>query len=186
MGCALLRGMTRKPIRKKRITSQGKTVTIHKNSLLGWHLLSESKTLGYYHDSKKVVVGKKVEMQARPGWPNDMPSVCKQGMHASHQIQQTMKSAGPIMCRVLVEGDITNLEYGSDYTGGTYKLATHRNKFAGRFRTVLWMKKIPKRLWELYWTLDDRADPGVAKKLKDWARANGCPFVDHDSYGKLK
>lgn len=153
-----------------------------KQKRLGWHLINTALRL-YYGHLGKVAIGKKIEMKACTAY-HKMPSVCKQGMHASHVIHKTMKSAGPILCRVLIEGDIT--DYRLSNFDWRVRLDKAKDKFAGRYRTVLWMKKIPDHLWGLQWGLYDNTAPGVSKKLDDWARENDAPFVDHESFGKLK
>jgi hypothetical protein len=98
-----------------------KKKTANRNSRFGWHFLPEDLKLDY-GDGRKVEVGKKLSIGA-----NISPSACVSGMHASDKISQAASfNKGPVLCRVLVEGDID----------------TDNNKFCGRSRTVLWMKRI--------------------------------------------
>jgi hypothetical protein len=161
-----------------------------KNKRLGWHLIGEDSVT--YRGLLKVRVGQKLEMKTSGRVKHNLPSVCIQGMHASHVIHKTMKRAGTVLCRVLVEGDITDYELldevDFDRNGKTVYTAVrcgkYRDKFAGRYRTVLWKKELPTELQALEWDLDGYTGKGVAKKLRDWARENGAPYVDCDSYGK--
>lgn len=139
---------------------------------LGWHLIGAD--LKTKRDLQDVSVGVKLTMQH-----NDTvaPQTCSYGMHASDNISQALKySAGPVLCRVLVEGDIA-----SDY-----------DKFCGRHRTVIWMKEFDKKALvrilkaigaefshdmdrdQLAQRLKDRRTyNGVDAALEAWARDNG-------------
>lgn len=143
------------------------------DSKLGWHFLPSDRKLGY-SDDRVVKVGETLEASG-------VPYVCNRGMHASERPSHAAQfGKGPVLCRVLVEGDLDN---GND-------------KFCGRRRTVLWMKELSKKDMiailrnvgekfsssdESYYTKDDLVAhlaryPGndkLDKALVSWAKKNG-------------
>lgn len=152
-----------------------------KDRKYGWHFLPASKKLEYL-DGRDVRVGETLEMRATNNYYSGTePILCSQGMHASAKIADAANYCrGPVLCRVLVSGE---LKVGSD-------------KFVGRYRRVLWMRKVPKELakrWArqvgakisreqekdsaeyilyLGFAADDTA---MTKLVRQWARDNGCP-----------
>jgi len=150
------------------------------NKRLGWHFLPEDMTLGY-NDGRKAKVGKTLAMEM-PG----APTVCERGMHASDKISQAADfKKGPVLCRVEVWGDIH----------------VRSDKFCGRFRKVLWAKKIPKQIFSKIFKATGVCPLGTADEalvnalssaaymnpskvdsiLEDWAMKNGCDTARVDT-----
>ena len=93
--------------------------------MLAWHFLREDKRLGYY-DGRLVEVGVPLECKGDP-------VLCDNGMHGSVRLVDALRyAAGPIVCRVEIEGDVIE---GDD-------------KLCGRRRTVLWMLDATRILHE--------------------------------------
>ena len=93
--------------------------------MLVWHFLSEDKCLGY-GDGRVVEVGQTLECKGDP-------VLCDNGMHGSVRLIDALRyAAGPIVCRVEIEGDVIE---GDD-------------KLCGRRRTVLWMLDATRILHE--------------------------------------
>jgi hypothetical protein len=93
--------------------------------MLAWHFLSEDKRLGY-GDGRLVEVGVPLECEGDP-------ILCDNGMHGSVRLLDALRyAAGPIVCRVEIEGDVIEGE----------------DKLCGRRRTVLWMLDATKILHE--------------------------------------
>lgn len=142
------------------------TTTKKKDQKYGWHFLPADMKLEY-GDGRKVSVGKKLKMKG-----DSSPATCSRGMHASENISDAAKHhKGPVLCRVLVEGDID----------------TGYDKFCGRYRTVVWMKKIEtkdfeaiyKSLGDSSYTKDASGLGAASNKMKfdevveAWAKKNG-------------
>jgi hypothetical protein len=87
-------------------------------SVLAWHWLNSSRTLGY-GDGRTVVDGETLSI------PDDdrMPKCCEYGMHASERIVDALRYApGCVLTQVEVSCDISSQE----------------DKLVGRSRRVLW------------------------------------------------
>lgn len=140
---------------------------------MGWHLVQPRRVLGY-RDGRKVKVGETL-------WIEGKPRLCHKGMHAAPKIldcmfslathNSTLADPRPWLCRVRV-----------------YDATKHDgNKFVGRGRKVLWMRRLTKGVLDkiarraggdtystAHWTFDCMPIGGEAM-LVDWARNNGCP-----------
>lgn len=145
-----------------------------KQGKLGWHFLPSNLTLTN-GDGRKVRVGAALKMQG-----SYTPQTCHHGMHASVlPCQAASFERGPVLSRVQVWGDI---DEDSD-------------KFAGRYRRVLWMKEIddgglrwiaksmgestalPSNVGNVsYWLkfLAGVNDDEFDKAVELWARKNGA------------
>ena len=140
---------------------------------LGWHFLPSNMKLEY-GDNRMVQTGLTLEMKNSSSL---MPKVCKQGMHASVKPSQAAGfTKGPVLCRVLVEGD----------------LSEDSSKFCGRRRTVIWHKELTVKDLQaairaaggkvsssdtkahLVDVMGSYANDKLNAWLEDWAKKNGC------------
>jgi hypothetical protein len=122
--------------------------------MLAWHFLREDKRLGN-GDGRLVEVGATLECKGDPVLGDN-------GMHGSVRLIDALRySAGPIVCRVEIEGDVIE---GDD-------------KLCGRRRTVLWMLDATRILHEFACTCvedalalveqpDPRSVAGIEAKRK--------------------
>ena len=102
--------------------------TIHREGrgmIEAWHFLPANQRLRY-GSMERVEVGKTITVDCKP-------SLCRSGLHASvHAIDALSYAPGPIVCRVIVGGEIVS---GDD-------------KIVGTTRTVVAMADATDALWE--------------------------------------
>ena len=152
----------------------------------GWHFLALDKRLGY-DDGRKVKLGERLEARGFNMW-NSSPEPCKPGMHATTKIVNGgfFHRVGPVLCRVEVTGEV--------------KWHDDRVKFVGRYRKVLWWKRITrdvleacakhcgihvnngryfydenKSIWGKFRYADERTRNKAEAWFRNWAEQNGCP-----------